>query len=51
MENYSQYFERIEIATKIKNLLLDFDEKQNNMDYKKGVYIYMVDQVLVRQHS
>uniref|UniRef100_A0A6C0AUQ5 AAA+ ATPase domain-containing protein n=1 Tax=viral metagenome TaxID=1070528 RepID=A0A6C0AUQ5_9ZZZZ len=40
MENYSQYFERIEIASKIKNLLLDFDEKQNNMDYKKGVYIY-----------
>lgn len=40
MENYSQYFERIEIATKIKNLLLDFDEKQNNMDYKKGIYLY-----------
>lgn len=40
MENYSQYFDRIEVATKIKHLLLDFDEKQNRMDYKKGIYIY-----------
>lgn len=40
MTDYTQYFDREEISAKIKNLLLDFDKKQNDIDYKKGIYIY-----------
>ena len=33
-------FERDKIANEIKKIILDFDEKCNDLTYKKGIYIY-----------
>ena len=33
-------FERESTSIKIKNILNDFDEKCNELTYKKGIYIY-----------
>ena len=38
--NINSIFGRDTIKTSIKNVLLDFDEKCNNLDYKKGIYLY-----------
>ena len=38
--NINSIFGRDTIKTSIKNVLLDFGEKCNNLDYKKGIYLY-----------
>jgi DNA polymerase III delta prime subunit len=38
--NLNEIFEREKIATDIKNILLSFDEKNKEMTFKKGFYIY-----------
>jgi SpoVK/Ycf46/Vps4 family AAA+-type ATPase len=36
----NEILERKEIATKIKTILQDFDKNSQNINYKKGIYIY-----------
>ena len=31
---------RNELATKIKNLLKDFENNKNNFSFKRGIYLY-----------
>jgi Cdc6-like AAA superfamily ATPase len=38
--NINKIFEREELKTSITNVLLDFNDKCNNIDYKKGIYLY-----------
>jgi replication factor C subunit 1 len=36
----NQIFEREKVANEIKSILSDFDKNINNLNYKKGIYIY-----------
>lgn len=40
MENLNEIFHRKEIENKIKELLINFDEKSNELLFKKGIYLY-----------
>lgn len=40
MENYNEIFNRKDTEDKIKKILMDFDEKSNELSFKKGIYIY-----------
>ena len=40
MENLNEVFNRTEIENKIKELLISFDEKSNELSFKKGIYVY-----------
>tara|TARA_Y100000816_G_scaffold287239_1_gene269608 strand:- start:1739 stop:3070 length:1332 start_codon:yes stop_codon:yes gene_type:complete len=40
MDNLNEIFNRKKIEDEIKQLLLQFDEKNNDLSFKKGIYIY-----------
>ncbi len=40
MENLNEIFDRKVIENKIKDILISFDEKSNDLSFKKGIYIY-----------
>ena len=40
MDNLNEIFNRKKIEGEIKQLLLQFDEKNNDLSFKKGIYIY-----------
>ena len=40
MDNLNEIFNRKKIEDEIKELLLQFDERNNDLSFKKGIYIY-----------